>query len=159
MKIIKELIFEFYLLIKYKYNHKYNWDWISRHQNLSENFIRKFKDKVDWVQISIYQKLSENFIREFQDKVDWYCISAKQKLSEDFIIEFQDKVDWWRISKNPKIELSQKFLIDLYINYEDRIFNLFKSNKPELIEFCLEVEQQIPKLFLEFDLKPSVELY
>ena len=43
---------------------------------------------IDWNNISKHQKLSENFIREFQDKVNWYNISNYQKLSEKFIKEF-----------------------------------------------------------------------
>ena len=59
---------------------KYNGNWqnISTHQTLSEDFIREFKDKVDWEGISYYQTLSESFIREFKDKVDWHWISKKQ---------------------------------------------------------------------------------
>ena len=68
-------------------------DCISKYQNISKDFIRKFKDKVNWYWISSKIKLSEDFIREFQDKVNWYWISCKQKLSEDFIREFQDKVN------------------------------------------------------------------
>ena len=51
---------------------KYNGNWqnISKHQTLSEDFIREFKDKVNWYWISRYQTLSEDFIREFKDKLD-----------------------------------------------------------------------------------------
>ena len=57
-----------------------NWENISCHQKLSEEFIREFQHKVKWRIVSYYQTLSESFIREFQDKVDWYIISYKQKL-------------------------------------------------------------------------------
>ena len=50
------------------------WRLISKHQSLSEDFIREFKDRVDWMSISSYQHLSEDFIREFKDRVDWYSI-------------------------------------------------------------------------------------
>ena len=75
------------------------WRLISKHQSLSEDFIREFKDRVDWVSISSYQHLSEDFIREFKDRVDWDSISANQHLSEDFIREFEDKVEWECISE------------------------------------------------------------
>jgi len=32
----------------------------------------------EWEKISRYQNLSEEFIREFQDKIDWFCIYVKQ---------------------------------------------------------------------------------
>ena len=60
-----------------------NWEILSIHQHLSEDFIREFKDKVDWNWISKYQHLSEDFIREFTDKVDWSWISMRQRLSEN----------------------------------------------------------------------------
>ena len=58
------------------------------------NFNTKIIEVIDWERISHHQKLSEDFIREFKDKVDWENISACKKLSEDFIREFKDKVDW-----------------------------------------------------------------
>ena len=76
-----------------------DWTSLSRHNRLTEDFIREFKDKVDWYFISFYQHLSEDFIREFQDKVDWYWISVDQQVSESFLREFKDKVDWFGISK------------------------------------------------------------
>jgi len=45
------------------------WIKISKHQNLSEDFIREFEDKVDWRWISMSQDLSEDFIREFKNKL------------------------------------------------------------------------------------------
>ena len=74
------------------------WRLISKHQSLSEDFIREFKDRVDWTSISSYHHLSEDFIREFKDRVDWYNISAYQHLSEDFIREFKHWVNWYSIS-------------------------------------------------------------
>ena len=73
------------------------WEDISKHQKLSEDFIREFQDKVCWLLISKYQKLSESFIREFQHKVDWVFISVYQKLSNEFIEEFKDRLDLNRI--------------------------------------------------------------
>jgi hypothetical protein len=99
-----------------KFKDKVDWEWISIHQKLSENFIREFKDKVYWGRISAYQKLSENFIREFKDKVDWVWISEYQKLSEDFIREFKNKVYWGNISKYQK--LSEKFIRE----FKDKVY-------------------------------------
>ena len=60
-----------------------NWRALSRHNGLTEDFIREFQDKVHWDCISIYQHLSEEFIREFKDDVVWTLISIYQHLSED----------------------------------------------------------------------------
>lgn len=92
-----------------------NWEILSMHQHLSEDFIREFKDKVDWTNISGYQHLSEDFIREFKDKVYWAYISIYQHLSEDFIREFQDKVDWYWISVDQ--HLSESF----FREFKDRL--------------------------------------
>ena len=48
----------------------------------------------DWESVSKHKFLTEDFIREFADEVNWSCISANQHLSEEFIREFADKVDW-----------------------------------------------------------------
>ena len=85
-----------------------NWRALSRHNGLTEDFIREFQDKVHWNCISIYQYLSEEFIREFKDDVVWNLISIYQHLSEDFIREFKDRVDWDSISANQ--HLSEDFI-------------------------------------------------
>lgn len=43
-----------------------NWKYISKHQTLSEEFIREFKDYVDWDEINFRQKLSKDFRKEFK---------------------------------------------------------------------------------------------
>jgi len=123
-----------------KFKDKVDWEWISIHQKLSENFIREFKDKVYWGRISAYQKLSENFIREFKDKVDWVWISEYQKLSEDFIREFKNKVYWGNISKYQK--LSEGFIREFKLKigsdnwlYKDKGFKLEKIKETGLYEF------------------------
>ena len=57
------------------------------------NLIEKIErgDKVDWYKISQNNELSENFIRRYRDKVCWYDVkhgNRQQELSEDFIKEF-----------------------------------------------------------------------
>ena len=109
MKTIKESI-EYNLqranaILGTNYN---DWEWLSKHEGLTEDFIREFKDEVDWCWISAYQNLSEDFIRDFADKVDVFYISRYQYLSEDFIREFKDKVNWYSISKYQ--HLSEEFI-------------------------------------------------
>ena len=91
-----------------EFKDKVNWNCISTYQHLSEDFIREFKDRVSWLAISKKQHLSEGFIREFAHKVDWFCISKYQHLSEEFIREFKDKVDWINISEYQ--HLSKEFI-------------------------------------------------
>jgi hypothetical protein len=89
-------------------NFEVDWDYISRRQKLSEEFIDKYNDKFSWYYISIYQKLSEEFIEKYIDKVNWLCISECQKLSEEFIEKYSDKVNWYNISKYQT--LSESFI-------------------------------------------------
>src|SRR5574344_458613 len=56
-------------------NFEVDWDYISKFQTLSEEFINKYIDKVIWDYISIYQTLSESFIEKHYDNVDWDNIS------------------------------------------------------------------------------------
>jgi len=69
---------------------KLDWYIISISQDLSEEFIEKYKDKLDWNCISIYQKLSEEFIEKYKNKVSWYYISKHQKLSDNFIEKYRN---------------------------------------------------------------------
>jgi hypothetical protein len=102
-----------------------NWEEISFHYKLSEDFIRKHKDKVNWYYVSGSQELSESFIREFQDKVFWSYISSEQKLSENFIREFQNKVDWLCIFAYQKIseDFKKEFKYKL-INYSQESLSI-----------------------------------
>jgi hypothetical protein len=68
---ITNIIFENVKQMEYgEIINKYNDDWgkISKHQKLSESFIREYQDKVNWFSISRYQKFSKSFIREFKHK-------------------------------------------------------------------------------------------
>jgi len=100
------------------YTKREYWEYISNHEDLSEDFIREFKDYLNWEDISYYQTLSEDFIREFKDYVDWENISSYQILSEDFIREFKDRVNWLNIFYNRT--LSDSFIREMkkegYIN-------------------------------------------
>jgi len=58
-------------------------------ENFSEVEIQSF---IDWDKISAHQYLTEDFIRKFQDQLLWDVISHFQQLSEDFIEEFQHRI-------------------------------------------------------------------
>ena len=111
---------------------KVDWYFISFCQHLSEDFIREFKDKVDWYWISRYQRLSEDFIREFADKMDWDLISIYQHLSEDFIREFADKVDWDCISHCQR--LSEDFIREFQDKVDWDWISMFQRLSKEFIQ-------------------------
>ena len=79
------------------------WVSISICQNLSEEFIEKYKYKLDWFYISSYQELSEEFIEKYQDKVDWGHISHYQNLSEGFIKKHINKIYFEELILNKNI--------------------------------------------------------
>ena len=131
-----------------KFKYRVNWNYISRYQKLSEDFIREFQTEVNWYYISKYRKLSEDFIREFQDKVDWYYISKYQKLSEDFIREFQDKVKWDYILCSQKLskKFQKEFKDTLDLEIQNKTFKS-KTKKQKL----KEIKRYAKKYNLEFD--------
>lgn len=49
-----------------------DWDKISKHQALSEDFIRYHVDNVNWLHIFKYQLISEGFKQEFSGVRDIY---------------------------------------------------------------------------------------
>jgi hypothetical protein len=53
---------------------------VSKYQNLSAPFIKKFTKKLDWDNISESQKLSEPLIRKFGQ--NWY--QDLEKVAEEF---------------------------------------------------------------------------
>jgi len=52
--------------LRMKKNCRVYWNDISKHQQLSEEFIREFKYVVDWKYIPKHQQVSKEFIREFE---------------------------------------------------------------------------------------------
>jgi hypothetical protein len=108
------------------------WDYSSKNQSLSEDFIREHSDQIDWGDISFYQKLSEEFIREFSNQVDWVEISRHQKLSEEFIREFSDKVFWGCISYSQK--LSEGFIREIFDKLTLCNIEIYQKLSPEFIK-------------------------
>jgi hypothetical protein len=99
-----------------KFETKLNWEMISQYQKLSEGFIDEFQCNVNWLLISQHQRLSEKFIFKFSHKVDWDCISEYQKLSEDFMIKCKDKVNWLKISQFQKMSLD--FIEEMWLKVD-----------------------------------------
>jgi hypothetical protein len=85
-----------------QYSHtfdRFQWQQVSKYQNLSENFIEKHKHKLYWEIVSKYQHLSQEFIEKYRDVVFWSSISVHKKLSQEFIEKHHDLVDWYRVSQ------------------------------------------------------------
>ena len=61
------------------------WDVITKHQVLSENFLKKHRNKISWHYLLKYQKISEGFIESFKKDINWGLVVEFQKLSEGFI--------------------------------------------------------------------------
>lgn len=101
------------LIKEYDYNcsveklKKIHWVTFSRHQKISEDFIREFKNEVCWSSISIGQKLSESFIREL------YYFLDNKTFKKYFINE--NKITYERIRELDKIEnINSRFeLLDI----------------------------------------------
>ena len=56
-----------------QYSHTFDhfqWQQVSKKQNLTEDFILKFAPYLDWYYISQYQRLSYNFIVSNLDKIN-----------------------------------------------------------------------------------------
>lgn len=73
-----------------EYQDKINW-YEAHFQNMKIYEI--FEEYIDWVRLSYHEELTEDFMRRFQDKLHWGFISSHQKLSTDFISEFRSKLN------------------------------------------------------------------
>jgi len=67
-----------------------NWNIISIHQELSEEFIHEYRVLLNWDHISQYQKLSEKFIEEHKGRVRWYIVLIYQDLSVEFKVKYKE---------------------------------------------------------------------
>jgi hypothetical protein len=118
-----------------------DWEYISYHALLSENFILKFEKYVFWQWISYRQFLSVYMIKRFIHKINlyeyfsghsvsedlikklmryysqshWDMISYNQKLSKEFIAEFVDKIDFNNIINNKNISQDVKDYCRMFI--------------------------------------------
>lgn len=145
-----------------------DWDLISKHFKLSEEFMRKYSDKLNWMNLCIYQFMSVNFMREFiihlkfpflafyqvldfeflkdyAPRLKWNHVSRHQHLTEDMIRYFQHRVDWDNISTYQK--LSEEFIIE----YNEQVNWKYVSEYQALSEKF--IEQYKNKLDLDLVIK------
>jgi len=78
-------------------------EWLCEYTSLAGSKSKSYrKNKVDWDYISIHQKLSEEFIEKHHKEVNWRFIYQFQDVSEDFKkkhrsdLAFTDKKDYER---------------------------------------------------------------
>ncbi|CAH0385756.1 unnamed protein product [Bemisia tabaci] len=90
------------------YSHLLNFKHILRDRKLSLDFIRNhgLAQRNEWDSISKHQELTSEFMEEFQDLVNFDLISKYQKLSENFIRKFRKKLNLEFILKFQKIPSS-----------------------------------------------------
>lgn len=124
-----------------------DWWYISSCQNLSENFIRDFQHLVDWNSISKYQNLSIDFLKEFKDRVNWKNITMYQIKNYDFIKEFQKYLDWSRISEYNF--LSEEFIREFKYNIDWRKIKEYIKNNNNRIYYSTEFIKEFAPYFNE----------
>ena len=114
-----------------------DWNSVSRHQILNEEFIEKYSDKLSWFFINRYQTLSEEFINNHSDKLKWIWTISMQTLSEEFINNHSDKFEIKNINKNTR--LSEEFInkhkdevnwnvISKFYNLSEKFINKYIDN-------------------------------
>jgi hypothetical protein len=112
------------------------WDWIyiSKEINLSDDFIVAFKENLNWTTISIHQDLSEDFIRKYQHLLNWQFISRDQELSNDFLTEFENKINWpyYFLNDKPSFLMLKRHIL--------KVNNEFSASIP--LEHLSDFEQQ-----------------
>lgn len=110
-----------------------NWNELSKHHYLSEDFMFRYQIYLSWPEILRYQKLSHEFLRnqlgkvylhkelvsryqllseaamdEFAELLDWNLISYFQIMSEDFMEKHAHRLNWNTIFSSGKY-LSKNF--------------------------------------------------
>lgn len=85
-----------------------DWKWCSKNIQLSDFLLHKFWDRMDTATISKHQNMSEDFMREHATVIKWKYV-CRRPLSESFMVEMCNYVDWAVISKHQK--LSSSFIL------------------------------------------------
>lgn len=101
-----------------------NWNYISEHELLTEDFMEENASRLNWKVISRVQTLSELFIRKHIELVDMDKILQNQKLSLGFIETHKHRTDfWYYLSFNPYLTeeiletFSEKWRWDMLVDF------------------------------------------
>ena len=77
-----------------KFQDKVDWGWISRYQNLSEDFIEKFQDKVN---ISVYRAVhQEKTKKQKLEEMKAYAKEYNLKFDGKYLYAFRNHDKWGR---------------------------------------------------------------
>ena len=101
---------------------------ISLFQNLSEEFIDKYKDDLDWSFVLQKSQLSSDFLEKHLEYIDWNQIHKQKHLSEHFIEKYciynSNNISAAIISALISFKLSETFIVKLLKDLDDSKFNL-----------------------------------
>lgn len=80
----------------YKEKEKYvNWNYITSHLSMSQDFMLAFKGRLNWQIVSRYQFMTEDFIEKYKDEFNfnWYhiCKSKYINASDEFKLRHRKK--------------------------------------------------------------------
>lgn len=110
-------------------------DIVSESQDLSMEFIEKYKPDLYITMLSRNQKLSEEFIEKHIDEVDWNNLFTYDNLSDDFIEKYSDKIDWWEIGRKKELSLDFVRRFNDFLKLDNIVMN--KSFNDDLLdEYC-----------------------
>ena len=88
-------------------------------QELPEDFIEEKIIPICcsgiWLSLATHQDLSENFIRKYKENIlYWSRICQFQKLSHDFIVEHKDYVNFLTLARHKKLNIKTlKYILNL----------------------------------------------
>lgn len=94
-----------------------DWDYISRHIELSTERLVKYRDVLKWNIVNErfdYNGLDLTLIDFIQDYVNWSKLSASSILfTEEFLHKYRSKINWYEFSRNESVDFSA----DLYNDF------------------------------------------
>ncbi len=88
---------------------KVNWNNVSAHYTLPEEFMDRWAQRLNWMLLSHYQELSMDFIDRHASQLDWDYVTIRQELSEAFMDHWCDELDWGYVSRCQ--HLSEEFIM------------------------------------------------
>lgn len=128
-----------------------DWSEVSLSQDISEEFIEKYKDYLDWELVSSHITLNEDTIGKYGKYLDWNVISKYQVLSPEFMEKYENKLDWEMISKHQPFVDLEKLVGSLKSMYDgcNSLGKLYQETKEEQGWFIGYITRE------DFDNKPS----
>lgn len=105
------------LLDKYWHIFKNNSTYVSKWQNLTEDFIEKHAEDLNWDEISRHQVLSEDFMKKWEKKINWNWVHQTQELSKQFVMEIYNE---FMLNAQHLVGYNMKFTQSFIERYYDR---------------------------------------